>query len=864
MTVLVEPGLAAPTHHMSLSDGENTVGFICVDSAGNANPFSISSSPVPRTAMKTTTGNQKYSDFETPWTPLAQEDFTGGRGNRDFDKDVTRFQDGRSANTMFGKIFAAPQPQYTWGYRSDVRNLPGSVTWVSIGSGARKYVAARIVSAATITAAAVSIHVRRRGTPTAPITLELRSDTAGSPGAVITSATTTTTDITDTLSEFFREGITPQVLTSGVTYWLVVYSTAGDSDNYWQVGVKNASGSSKESTNGSTWGSSAIDLYYRITNAKTGFMYKFFQYKRCQYMLQQGNSGAPKLYINGDRGSADANTGQLTKLIDATKAWTTNSKVNSVVVLINGTGSNEKQPWRIITANDGTSLTLSMPWTITHDTTTDYIIVSTNTWTEITGHGLTAPVTDVLINNDIIYFAQGDYVNIKRARFYNNAGTWTAEYADDGTNKAQFIVTVRDSTAGVQIWRGQNMDAASKISVSMAAVTAWGTNLTFGTTFTFTDPWGKINRLIEYGDTTKQLWVMREGSVFTVNGTKIDELSIMEIHTAMEYTNGIAAMVHNVYLYFNIGRGLERYYNSQLDDIGPNRDDGLPTIKQGVITTLLPYPGRFFAGIDAGATGISSIQAYNLTGWHDYYQAPMAGDTITDMDFQTIPGVSADRLWVAVGDDIIWLPMPSNTMDPTKDTQSLFNHEASLTTGYMAAGMVDIWKFTHSLKLVVDNLVPGHVEVEADYQVDQDTAWTPIPYTFDESPMAEQNLMPTLGVNNKQIAMRFRLQSDDCTKTAVIKTFVLETISRVPVKDSFSFNVRIEENDDDLNGERDDTSYQAKVDFLKTWAANLVPLTQRCIMSEFDNKTVFIDPPPKSPRAETTQRYIARLTATEV
>ena len=863
MTILVEPGLAAPTHHVSFSDGETTIGFVCVDANGDANPFSITSSPVPRTAMKTTTGNQKYSDFEPPWTPLDQEDFTGGMGLLDFDKDVTRFLDGRGANSMFGKIFIAPQPQYTYGFRSDIRKLPGSVKWISVGSGNRKYLAGMFQPSTTITAANVSVFVRRRGTPTAALTLELRSDSSGNPGSVIISATIATTDIPDTLSEFFRKTFTPTALTSGTVYWLVAYSTTGDSDNYWQVGVSNAAGTGKESVNGSTWGASAVDIYYRFTDAKTGFLYKFFQYKRAQYAIQQTNSGAPKLFINGDRGAADANTGTLTKLIDATKTWVTNRYQGAVVVIIKGTGSNEAQPWRKVVSNDATSLTVDSAWTITHDTTTEYIIQGAPDWTEITGHGLTAPVTDVLVNNDIIYFAQGDFVVLRRSRFYNNSGTWTAEHADDGTNKAQFIVTVRDSTAGVQIWRGQNMDATSMISVSMASVVTWGTALTFGTAMTFTDPWGKINRLIEYGDTTKQLWILREGSIFTVNGTKIDELQIIELHTAMEYTNGIAAMVHNVYIYFNIGRGLERYYNNQMDDIGPNRDDGLPAIRQGTITTLLGYPGRFFCGIDAGPAGMSSLMVNNLTGWHSYYQAPMPGDAITSLAFQTVPGTTPDRLWVAVGDDLLWLPMPSSTMDPTRDASSIFAHEGSLTTGYMSAGMVDIWKFAHSLKIVGLGLDAGHVEVEADYQIDQETTWTPIPYTFTVSPIDEQNLQTTLGVNNKQIALRFRLQTDDCTRTPIIKTYVLETISRVPVKESYALNVRLEENDSDLNGERDDFSYEVKSAFIKKWANEVTPLTMRCVMAEFDNTTIFIDPPPKSPRAETIQRYMLRITATE-
>jgi hypothetical protein len=81
-------------------------------------------------------------------------------------------------------------------------------------------------------------------------------------------------------------------------------------------------------------------------------------------------------------------------------------------------------------------INLRSTWIVEHTTATEYIIVNSNKWTEVGSHGLTADVTDILVVNNICYFAQGDSVNIRRARWYNNSGTATYENADDGTNKA--------------------------------------------------------------------------------------------------------------------------------------------------------------------------------------------------------------------------------------------------------------------------------------------------------------------------------------------------------------------------------------------------------------------------------------------
>ena len=89
---------------------------------------------------------------------------------------------------------------------------------------------------------------------------------------------------------------------------------------------------------------------------------------------------------------------------------------------------------------------------VTHDTTTEYVILD-DTPTEITGHGLTAPVTSVLVTTTgIILFAQGDSVNIRRAKYETSAGVWTATYADDGTNRATFLAY---KTAGAEDRKGK-------------------------------------------------------------------------------------------------------------------------------------------------------------------------------------------------------------------------------------------------------------------------------------------------------------------------------------------------------------------------------------------------------------------------
>jgi len=855
----VSPSTPNPTHHISLTDPTGVrIGLNVVNSRGDHDPSAITHAPTDRMALKTTSGNSQYSDMQWPWTPIAQEDWSEGRASEDFDKAVARYMDSKRANTIFGPIYLGPQETYTSGYRSANYSLPGSVSWIAmLDEGARKYLAVRFHASASYTAAVIALHIRRRGTPTTALTVELCADAAGNPGTVLQTATATTSTITDTVAEFHYISITAQALTGGVPYWVKVYA-AGTTDDHWEVGVKAEAGTTKESSDDSSWGTSSVDLYYRVTAVDVAYTPRLFQYKNAMYCLLNPSSGAPSLYLNGDRGVADANTGELTLLKDATKAWTTDQWVGCVVYIRGGTGSNEPVPYRTITGNGATSLTVDTAWTITHDTTTDYVIIGANTWQLLASTGLTVPVTDVIVVNDIVYFAQGESVNIRRMQF--NGSTGVHDYADDGTNKATHMTTVRDATAGLEVWRANN---SANPTISKAPVVAWGTNLTFAATAdTFKDDLGRITGLIEYG-AEKQLWIFREGGVFYLDGGKAYEIPLMELHAMQAYTNGRARMVHNVYLYFNLGYGLERYYNSSLDDVGPNRDEGLPDGRQGVVSCLVAYPGRFFAGIDAG-TGISSVLCYNEAGWHEVYRAPTAGQRVLAMAFQVTPGTMADRMWIVVGQDIIWLPFPSGTIYPYRDSAYRYTHEASVVSGWMYAGLVDVPKIFSRLRLFAENLIEDITQIEADYQLDNDTEWTPLASAFDfetdEVPLEEES-----GARGKRLRLRLRLMTSDNTETPRIKSCVVDAVSRDKPQYSTVFSFRAKDAEMNLNMELDEVRQAAAVrDQLLEWAENGTPLRMNCIYDILDDQLVFISAPTFSPIAQNSEEYIGRLEAIQL
>lgn len=881
--VIVSPDEPNPTHHISLSDGVTEIGLIAVKSDGSANALNIARGTPQRTALKTTSGDTTYSDFQAPWASIAQSSFIGGRASKDFDtsgSSNTRYADGYRVNSLFGRLVNGPQDVLTKGYRKQDFNLPGSVEFITLQDGDMKFLAVQFTASASYNAETLSLLIRRRGTPRAPLSFEICNDNAGDPGTVIFDGEYTVDMIKDTVSVLRDVELIGVNLVYGTKYWVKVSSTDATTRDYWQIGTERKLTDTKQSVDNTTWSLSSHNLYFRLRDTDTETSKHLFQYKYSQFLIINATDNtAPKLYINGDRGVADPNTTDLATLIDATKAWAINEFVGAIVLITGGTGMNEAQPWRTIMGNNATTLTVDMPWVITHDTTTEYAIIGSDIWNEITGHGIASSVTDVLPTADNLYFALGDGANIRRGNWYNNAGAATWRWADDGTNKAAFLKSVWSGAQGLSIWKANNKDANSKVSVSKAPiVTTWG-DMTFANTVTFSDQLGQITGLEEYGD-PNTLFVLRAGALFYIaeitgnppSYTAV-EIPLREMHTVMEDNNGRAHTVNGVYLYFSLGfGGIERYLGSQLDDVGPNNDEGLPPERSGTVSKLLSHPGRYFAAIDAGADGYSSVLAWNGAGYHEIYRAPQPGMRIKELGFQVINGISPDRLWVSVGGDIIWLHFPSGIVSTMRDKAMRFVHEAVFESSWITAGLVDVFKYYKSIKLFTENLKKDSITVEADYKIDNEEGWTAITdnEVFDISPVEEVNIVPSqkrpvtlslqsaIGVNAKRFKYRLRMMTDDNRQTPDISTIVVETIYRITVKYSYVFSARFDDQNN-LRGEPEVMDYEERITTLDRWAEQAVPLIMRGKKKMFDDKAVFLEPIALSPSYDVGEGYIGQI-----
>jgi hypothetical protein len=864
MAPRVSPKEPNPTNHFQLKDRSGRVlgltiaqertrnGQVTYEAPAFRDGSLYSKNPVDTTAQKQTSGSSSYADYDYPYSPIVQDDLSGGRGSVDFERDSTKYYDSfRCRSGRQNKAYAGPLEQWTTGLRNQDQSAPNSVRWVKL-YGNTRYVYLRFQASASYTAGLAWLLTRCKGTPEA-LTVAIYNDSAGSVGTLATSVTAPYTRMNDLLMEWLNETIS-QALTSGTYYWLVLSGGANDGDSeYWTVACKNAVGTTYYSTAfDSTPTVANFDLYFRLTDANTEKTCIPYEYKEQQYFAISPTSGAPKIYMAGDRGTADANTGQLTKLIDGTKSWAMNEWAGMSVMITDGLGRLEPQTWRTVVSNTATELILDSAWTITHDTTTEYVLLGTKL-TEIAGHGLTAPVTSVLVSiTGVIYFAMGDTVTVRRMREYTNAGTWTREYADEtATTKAVFMVYKPQSQ---KIVISNNSDASGNVSVSHssnATIPAWGTALTWAAAVNVDSKYRRINGMIVHpdGSGTEAVWVFKTDVPFIVPGTGNPyPVSIEEMKTVRSLSNGVNPMRHGVYLYFPMLQGLERYYGGQFDDLGPNLGEGLPENRRGSIVSMVGYPGKFFIAIDAGSAGYSSVM--DSGGWHERYRAPK-GQRITAMAFQVTAGAGLDRLWLWQGNDLIWLPFPSESTNELEDANYPYAPEFAVTLARMHAGMFDVQKLVKKIKLQTDALEVNETNgepicwFELDYRLNEDDEWTTISNIFSESPTQSVDFTKEYGVAGKRLQFRVRGYTTDASKTPVFLAIIVSAVIRVDVKSfygPFTFLLK----DDERVGLRElDRAYTAleKLKILEDWgdASNDSMLLMNSVSALCDGKMIFLN-----------------------
>lgn len=753
------------------------------------------------------------------------------------------YADGEGADTLrSGQLILGGWPTPGLGIASHVDSYWPRYGWQGTGAAvayeweaipAGGWLAGSFVAGANYTALWAEFWAVCRGASN-DLTVSVYTNVAGAPGVLVATAIfmrAAKVDDGDILG-WQRAGfsIGTAALTSGTTYWL---RFSGDD---WQILTEGGvtSGATMRSSSG---GAMQNNLIFRLRES-LGVQCRaiFGELKGQLYCALAYDTGvASKVFMNGEAGVASG--GSTTTLVDGGKAWITDIWKGCIVRITEGAGADQ---YATITSNTGTTLNFAA-MSVAVAANSEYVILCSDRWYEVTGHGMAGVCTDVLAGNNILYFAMGSGETLKRLRVYNNAGTWTREWVAEAGNYADYLAQV-----GQLVWKG--LRRASTMAVATAidgSGTAAVSNLTFGTAILVGRIGEKITGLQIYGDTAT-CWVIKEGSVhqmeYVSGAWGSSMMPLYELAAAADERNGAGHVAHNVYLYFSLHDGLQRFYSGSLDNMGPDTGEGMPDWRRGAVAHLVGYPGRVYAVVDAGVGGTSSVLAWNGSGWCEVFRAPAQGDRMRRAYIQTIPGRAVDRMWMSMGGEVVWMPVDIN---PWQFDNSVawnfycYRPEGHVTSGWLHMGLMQAEKYWNKVQVRADNLGTGAGHVMIDGRIETDASWEA---QSNYTRLSDTDPEKSIGRGSTALAWRVKLQTDSNKETPRVEAVVVESVTRLGHKWSENLVFRLADWEQNLRGEVEPAqNVSARWALIDAWCSSATPVTMRSELSVLDNRSVFLE-----------------------
>jgi hypothetical protein len=915
MTVTVSPTEKRNTDHVSLSDGVTTVGLVLCNRKGEADPRGYQRRAIPRSAIKLTQGEQEYSDLEPPWTDVAQKDWSGGRGFEVFEDNRAGYYDGLGVDTLgAGRVFMGPAVGYATGVRNWAGRWPTTVfdntdaAYVNyycapnymLVHGYKQYYAAKFTPSANFTSAHVWLWVKKTDT-TADMVVHIYSDNAGSPNASLASVTLTAASLEYSGRWYIKRVPIAQALTGGTAYWVVLdYGAPGTrmtvlGSSYTDT----AGGVDKYSTDGAAWTTDGtvvgpdtyMGAFFRVTDAEKPYKAHFAILKNSLFAaLEYLDYTDSKVFINGTQGVASA--GNVAYLRDANNAAITNDRFNGGRIYIwDGTGAGaHRRITDTLTANSEIQVTTNFD--VAPDTTSKYAVVDVDEFIEVTGIGASSRVTDMLSVNGAIYFARGDGVVIRRLRHYWTAGAPGTyfNWADELINTT--LLEAVTNGADVKVWAA-NRSLPAKVRVAtgldctgVGAVAA----LTYGAAINVGNMEVKNTSILNAGESFPHLYVFKEDTICEMIQDLPYDLRIAALKSVRDGWNGMVSCVNDVYIFFNLGDRIERYYKGQLDDISPY----MPANRRGRPSAMVAYPGRLYVAYDGGATNYSSILCWNSNGWSEVYRAPDTGLRIMNMQVQPIPGAeNVDRLWFSCGSDICWMPI---VIDPTRFNGShstggygqLYSHHpyqvlpyGELETGWFHLGLRDLDKLFNAVRAIgSQNTIQSsgspqtYVWRKLDGGVSLLNTWVYVG-AFD---LSTPGFEIDLDANHNLTGLRIKFllafdnsNSVESTNLNELNAFILEALETIPYRYVTDLTFRVADYDVNLLGTtpKDLTADQALAQ-IRTWALSAGTVELKAYSNELGGtgRRVKVDPLAAQIidyiQDDQRARYICQLTLYEV
>jgi hypothetical protein len=211
-------------------------------------------------------------------------------------------------------------------------------------------------------------------------------------------------------------------------------------------------------------------------------------------------------------------------------------------------------------------------------------------------------------------------------------------------------------------------------------------------------------------------------------GDLIDQTKTWHTQYDADNGRGLVAWARDAKLYIPVQSSLLSYTDGILDSVGPDRDAGMPQLRQGAIESTVSLTNWLLSAINAGVAGTSSVLAYNGQGWHELVRVPQAGTVCRAIGYDTT--VSPNRLWFGYGSLTGYVTLPDITDNPYQYENSEFASEGYGITPWWSGGLLGVEKDFAGVGMQYE--IPAGCSIAVAYEVDRSGFWTTL-YTLTDA-----------------------------------------------------------------------------------------------------------------------------------
>jgi len=219
--------------------------------------------------------------------------------------------------------------------------------------------------------------------------------------------------------------------------------------------------------------------------------------------------------------------------------------------------------------------------------------------------------------------------------------------------------------------------------------------------------------------------------VTTTRGLYMHDIGNRQFHQRVRLPfhpdNGKGADAWETSMYFSGGLSIRKYdiadNRAQVDQMGPDRDDGLPSARRGTIRQLVPSHNELLAIIDATAIasagdlflgsqqtsnnsfsldpdqGFSHIMGWDKLGWERKWLSSNSTSAITWLHVSD--AYNEYRMWWAQNQRIYHMQIPSNIINPVYVTDLPYAASGSHETPDFTGGQSEVDKLAVRLRVEV-------------------------------------------------------------------------------------------------------------------------------------------------------------------